>query len=282
MGFLSGLFGGGKEVQAPTLDQLRPESAQTYGTLFNTSYGSDGTSRVNLTGTGQDVSNRYKGIADTAQQGYNEFDVNRFADERYQLMRNRLNRDDVMGTNRAMSTMNAMTGGVGATAGTRQSLSQLGAEQGLNRETNYLNLLNKGDLQQQTLFGNMNTGLTNYRNFLGAGENVANRDQAGYFNQAQIMGKQAQGQYQADLANAEAEGGFFDKILGTALDLGLSYATGGMSSLFSGATGMSVGGMMSDGGGYGNLSNTPGAFGYVPQQNNSLFGDASMTFGGLK
>jgi hypothetical protein len=88
MGFLSGLFGGGKEVQAPTLDQLRPESAQTYGTLFNTSYGSDGTSRVNLTGTGQDVSNRYKGIADTAQQGYNEFDVNRFADERYQLMRN--------------------------------------------------------------------------------------------------------------------------------------------------------------------------------------------------
>ena len=296
MGLLSSLFGGGggSDVEAPSLDEMRPESAQSNGLLFNTSYDKEGTSSVGLTDSGQQIADEWmgiygkgQGIADKASQKYDYFNKARFADRRYELMRNRLNRDDVMGTNRAMATMNAMTGGVGATAGTRQSLSQLAAEQGFNRESAYLNLLQQGDVKKQMLFGNMNNSLAaegamlgNYQNFLGGGENVVNRDLAGYFNQAGIMSQQAMGEYQADLANAEAEGGFFDKILGTAVDLGLSYATGGTSSLFSGATGISAGNMFSGGGGS-SLSNTPGAYGYVPTQNNALFGDASMVFGGL-
>ena len=141
-------------------------------------------------------------------------------------------------------------------------------ERELNRDTNYLNLLNAGDAQQQQLFGNQNAAIGNYQNFLGGGENVANRDQAGYFNQAAIMANQANQQYQADLASQEAEGSFFGKILGTAVNLGMAYYTGGASLGAGGAAGAGFSGL-------GSLGTTSGAFGFAqggnPLSNRNLF-----------
>jgi len=274
MGFLSSLFGGGgSDVKAPTLDQLRPNSARTDGLLYNTSYNKDGVTNVTLSPDGSDIRNRFLGIADNTRDQYNEFSPVTFADERLKLMRNRLNRDDLLATNRLMATQAATGGGVGVTSGQRQQNALFAGERELNRDTNYLNLLNAGDAQQQQLFGNQNAALGNYQNFLGGGENVANRDQAGYFNQAAIMANQANQQYQADLASQEAEGSFFGKILGTAVNLGMAYYTGG------GSLGGSLGASSAAGAGFsglGSLGATKGAFGFAqggnPLSNNNLFG----------
>jgi hypothetical protein len=275
---LGGLFGK-DQPDAPSLESMIAKGNNTNGLLFNTGYSFDpntkqGQGNVSLTGKGQGIAKDYSRMFEDAQQNYNEFGIPEYADERYGLMRDIMNRDDVMGMNRLMATQNAQGGGVGVTAGQRDTSSRFGAEQGFNRQRAILGLLNQGEQRENTLFGRIAPALNNYTNFMQGGSGQLNNDMMQYNNMSKQVGAQRQGQYQSDMQDYADSMSFWNDIGG----FGDSFVGGQIGGLFGGGgqAGLSASGNAFSGiSGYNSAS--PFAQAY-PQQ--STFGGAGSTLWG--
>jgi len=265
---LGGLFGGDRP-DAPTLESMTAKSAKTQGPLWNTQFmfdpsGKTGTSTATLTGTGQDIADRYRGLADTTQSQYQDFNVQDFAGERQGMINKLLGAERMASQNRLFDRVGAMTGGLTATSGGRDLLSRGAAEQDLNATRAAMANLDSAYNRENLLFGRQAPAVSNYANFMGSGENIAGRDVGTWGAMTNVINAQRQGQYQSDTQDWADDMSFWNDI-GGGLE---SMATMGMSNYAN--TGSIFGGM---GGGMANSSAANTAFSGISGYNaNTPFG----------
>lgn len=280
---LGSLFGDDRP-EAPTLESMIAKGNNTNGLLYNTGYSFDpntkqGQGNVNLTGAGKGIADDYSGMFNDAQDNYNSFGIPEYADERYGLMRDIMNRDDTMGMNRLMATQAAQGGGVGVTSGQRDQASRFGAEQGFNRQKAILGLLGQGEQRENTLFNRQGATGDRYANFMQGGNPQLNNDMMQYNNMSKQVGAQRQGQYQSDTQDYADSMSFWNDI-GGGLDMAAGTAIGGFKGFGGGGGSNAANTAFSGISGY----NPNTAFGLqYPQQQSSAFdwrNPASMLFGG--
>jgi len=265
---LGGLFGGDRP-DAPTLESMTAKSAGTQGPLWNTKFmfdpsGKTGTSTATLTGTGRDIANRYKGLADTAQSQYQDYDVQDFAGERQGMINKLLGAERMASQNRLFDRVGAMTGGLTATSGGRDILSRGAAEQDLNATRAAMANLDSAYDRENLLFGRQAPAIGDYSNFMQSGEALAGRDRGTWGMLSQAIGGQRQTQYESDTQDWADDMSFWNSI-GDSIE---GYATAGMSNYAN--TGSIFGGM---GGGMANSSAANTAFSGISGYNaNTPFG----------
>ncbi len=239
---LGGLFGG-DAPDYPSLNKILPSRTATNGLLASTSTVSgDGgkslTSTVSPTGLGQGLIDEYGALRTSTGQQYNDFSIPEYTDERYGLLKDMMDRSDLVGANRLLESQAAVTGGIGATAGSRQFMSDMAQNQEYTRSKLLLDLMGMGEQREGNLFNRYTGALGNYSGLLSGFDNAAQRDQGAFFNLANLTNQQAQGQYQRDYADYQGDMAFWQAI-GAPLDMALNTGVGnimGGGSFFGGGS----------------------------------------------
>lgn len=268
---LGGLFGG-SAPDYPNLGELTATRASTDGVLFDTSFNfnagnKSGKSAVNLTGLGQEIADSYKGIFDTAQSDYTNFDQDGWMNERAAILRRLLGSERNASTNQLFDRVNAATGGLAATTGGIATLTAGTQALDRNADRTMLDLLDDGDNYENMLFGRLNPSLSAYSNFLGQGENVATRDVGAWQAMTNSINQQRMGQYQSDYQDYADDQAFWG-ALGAPLDAALGSAVSSfVPSLFNSTPAINTGGSNV---GIGNGNYLAGNF-YSPQGRGSAF-----------
>lgn len=250
---LGGLFGG-DAPDFPTLAQLLPSSTSTSGYLANTRTALQGedslVSSMTPTAEGRKLLDDYGLMRDLTRQRWDEFSVPEYAKEQYGLIKNNMDRSDLVGANRLLEAQAALTGGIGATAGSRQSMAEMAQNQEYNRNKLLFDLYGRGEQRESDFFQRSSGALNNYANIAASFDNMAQRDQSSYFNLAKATNQQAMGQYQADYADYQGDMAFWEGI-GAPLDMALGK---GISNIMGGGSFFGGGGFASP---TAAVSNTP-------------------------
>ena len=215
-GILEGLFGS-DIPSAPTLAQTMPSRTSSSGLLSNTSTIFNPNSKrlsntISLTPTAQGLLSDFDARRLASEQAYQDFGIRDYADERYALMKDMLDRGDVLAGNRLMDRTAAITGGLGVTPGGRQMLSDFDQNRVYARNKVLLDLLGMGENREQNLFARSREDMGDYVGFLGGLDDQLGRDQQSYFNLAPFTQSAANVQFQQKALEAESENNFWNSL----------------------------------------------------------------------